>query len=324
MPYWYAAAMLVSAAVTQYGESEKAGNESGATKKASDASSRATIDLLGKAGSGNFMGKFGLSDIFGKIPKAALYEEVDPNDITEQSIADLMGKGLPAAVASATIQNRFMEQDVRQNSLNRINALMPEYGASMSQAAKNNQSLINGELPFEDVLGIVSDRSSLAASLGTPGGSLNATLKDLGMSRMQAQQTGQQGFQNLLGTLATSVSPLPNLISPLQMLDYTAINAPTRLSSQIEQNQYVQQSMQNMFNLAAMPHPAASAIFQGMLYDKRHAASLLGGQSFSNPYAGASAALAQGATAYYQQSQANQRAAAQNGGGTTSAAGATS
>ena len=120
---------------------------------------------------------------------------------------------------------------------------------------------------------IVSDRSSLAASLGTPGGSFPATLKDLGISRLQAQQTGFSMFTAFANTLQTSISPTPNFARGDELLPFTSLTAGQRVQGELQ----AQQQAQEAEFIRSLENPAAAELFNQDFLAQQTAASIRAG-----------------------------------------------
>lgn len=201
---------------------------------------------------GEYLGQFGADDVFGSRPEAALYE---PVDVDTQVLSSALGNqnGVPAIGDLISGTNALN----RSEDLARISAFLPEFTNTLGAYEGATSDLINGRLPFEDVLGIVSNQAELGASLGTPGTRTNATLKDLGVSRLQATQQGGNMFQGLLGSLASSVNPLGSQF--LAQGNY--LTPQNYLSTALAQAGLQQQSQQSANFLAASPNPGAANLF---------------------------------------------------------------
>lgn len=235
---------------------------------ASDARNQALSDakgqlntLTGQATGGTFLGNYGTSDIFGSVPDAALYNPVSDIDWTKSQRDTINGNlvnfGAASKLAGAT--NSFnLDQ-----SLNRINTLVPNYQTNLNSMGNVTRDLLLGKLPYSDTMDITGNRSSLSASMGVPGGATNATLKDLGLSQLSAEQSGANMFQQML-TGAQQVMPTSAMTSPSSMFLDPTTRAQLDLSQRgqnIEQAQLEQQSSQSANNLAASADPAAASLF---------------------------------------------------------------
>jgi len=204
---------------------------------------------------GDFLGEFGLDDIFGRKAEGINPPEVDES--LTKNISQIRNQGLPAALEfTSDINQQFSDETVTLN-LERINRLNPQFGTQTDLIQDNTTAALRGELPFDDVLGIVSDRSSLAASLGTPGGSFNATLKDLGIARLTQQQAGFGMFQQFAQTLQSSISPTPRFARGDEILPFTSLSAGQRVEGELATTEARQRA--ELIN--ALADPAAAALF---------------------------------------------------------------
>jgi hypothetical protein len=217
--------------------------------------------LSSSALNGNFLGQFGASDIFGSVPQAALYQPVPPVDFAQTQL-DTINQNLNALPGAENLAAQTNTFNLGQAQA-RAGALVPNYQTNLDQMGKVTQDLLLGKLPYSDVLDVTSNRSGLAASLGTPGGSQNATLKDLGLSQLSAETQGANMFETMLQG-AQQVMPTSMLQNPNTMFYDPSTQEQLSLNQNaqnIEQAQLVQQSQQSANNLAAAPNPAAASLF---------------------------------------------------------------
>lgn len=216
---------------------------------------------------GEYLGSYGLEDVFGSRPEAALYE---PVNLDSSLISSIMGNAAAGGDISKLVSGTNAIN--RAEDIGRISAFLPEFTNTLGSYEGATQALINGQLPFEDVLGITSNQAELGASLGTPGTRTNATLKDLGISRLQATQQGGQMWQSLLGSLATSVNPIGN-----QFLGQSNYLTPqNRLSADLSQAGLDQASRQSAAFLAASPNPGAQNLWLSELQQQQAIAGVQG------------------------------------------------
>lgn len=272
-----------------------------------NASEKARKASVGQALGGNFLGRYGTDDIFGTKPRG-----IDPISVDEalsRNVNQIRGQGLPAALEFTGEINQQLSDETLSLNLERMRSLVPNYDTISGQIGNVTEDLLFGRLPFDDVLDIVSDRQSLSASLGTPGGQTNATLKDLGMSRLGAMQTGFGMFQGFANTLASSVSPIPQFMSGGQMLPFTSLEANQRVMGELETTK----ALQNAEIIRSMPDPAASELFQQEFLAGQNAAQMRAGTAIPNFGAGVgTSAIGTGITAgtnYYAQELARQNQA---------------
>lgn len=233
----------------------------------------------GEAVNGTYLGQYGLGDIYGTKADAVEY---NPVSFDSSLMSSVLGN---SAASGATSDLTSRTNAINVNDANsRINTLLPGYGGDLSSYQGATKSLLDGQLPFSDVLDIVSNRGELNNALGTPGAGTNATLKDLGISRLQATQQGGSMFQSILGSLNQNVSPTGNLFTAQS--NYLTPGA--RLSGDLEQAQLQQQSGQSAAFLAASADPAAAGSFNNDLAVNSAAAGMnAGAAAATNTNAGA-------------------------------------
>jgi hypothetical protein len=224
--------------------------EKGRTKALEDAY-RSLGMLNESAMSGSFMGQYGMEEIFGSVPEWEPYNMVDLNQSQLDTIAGNLA-AFPSASQLSTATNDFQINE----DLKRIRRLIPEYDKNINRMGDVTRDLLLGRLPYGDVLDITANRSELAGSLGTPGGASKATLRDLGLSQLQATQQGASLFQQMMG-VAEAVNPQSTRLRPQQMY----FQPQERAQLDIQQAMLDQQSRQSGAFLEAMPDPAAAALF---------------------------------------------------------------
>jgi hypothetical protein len=242
---------------------------------------RKTRDLLLK---GEYLGQFGLEDVFGSRPEAALYE---PIDVETQVLDNALGNANAADEVASLVSGTNAIN--RGADLERISALLPEFRDTLSSYEGATRDLIEGRLPFEDVLGIVSNQAELGNALGTPGTRTNATLKDLGIARMDATKQGGQLWQSLLGSLATSVNP----ISSQFLAQGSYLTPQNYLSTALAQAGLSQQSQQSANFLAASPDPGVANLFNTEFGIQQRLAGVQG-QAAGSPSTGSQVGMGAG------------------------------
>lgn len=183
-------------------------------------------------------------------PEAFLYH---PVDIT-QSQLDTISGNLQAFPSALELTNK-VNPEIWKNDLSRIRTLMPGYDDSRDIFLGATKRLLSGQLPFQDVEDIVSNRSGISSMLGTPGGGRNATLRDLGVSRLSAIDKGGSMFQQFI-QMAQAISPVESQMRPQQMF----FTPQERLQADILQRSLEQQGNASAAMAEAMPDPGANAI----------------------------------------------------------------
>lgn len=246
---WVAVAVgaaSITGSVISAAGSAKAAKSAAANQQKAFGKAQSYLDSLAAGKMGN------LEDIFGSEldPEAFLYH---PVDIT-QSQLDTISGNLQAFPRAVELTNR-VNPSIWKNDLSRIRELMPGFDNSRDMYLGNTKRLLAGELPFQDVEDIVSNRSSMSAMLGSPGGSRNATLRDLGLSRMDAMNQGGSMFQQFI-QMAQAISPVESQMRPQQMM----FTPQERLQADILQRSLEQQGNASAAMAEAMPDPAQNAL----------------------------------------------------------------
>jgi len=253
--------------------------------------------------------------IFGSVPEAAMFETkpyvpINYGQVQLNTVNDNL-TALPK-INDLTAQ---LNQSLRADSGLRIEQFAPGFQANLKTLTNAAGSLVNGQLPYSDVMDIVANRGELAGSLGTPGTATNATLKDLGLSRLSAMQSGAD-MMTRIGNLVEQIDPISQrsravdwTLNPSQTVPLAQADAQFGASYDQMERSLVQQSEQNANNLAAMADPAAAGMFGAQM-------QLAGGA----PYGGGGAniggqvlnGLGSALNAYRSISAGNQQSAAAN------------
>lgn len=210
-----------------------------ATIVAAGASAYSAYSQSKKAGSVQAGGK----------PKAAEYQPVDFGEQQLQTVYDNYNN-MGAIRGLNDLTNRV----ISNQAMNRAQKFIPGFKQMLQQEGANSGALLRGELPYDDVLGIASHANGLAGALGVPGTGTPATLKDLGVSRLGAMQSGQGMLQSMVNQ-AETVSPAGRYSRPQDYMVYPNQTIPW----QIDQRQLEQQSLQNKYNLDAGVSPTQLA-----------------------------------------------------------------
>ena len=159
-----------------------------------------------------------------------------------------------------------------QNDFSRINSFSPSILQTLQSLAGNASMLSSGQLPQDAISQLISSRQSQSGTFGIPGGSSPATLKDLGLSSLDAMNQGASLFQQVLQG-ADAISPLNRQISAAQY----QFDPNTGLQTDLAQAQLQQQSQQNIYNLNAAPDPALALQTQLRLQMANNTASTRSG-----------------------------------------------
>jgi len=253
--------------------------------------------------------------IFGSVPEAALfktkpYVPINYGQVQATTINDNI-----TALPKIDELTSALNASLRADSGLRIENFAPGFQANLKTLTNAAGSLVNGRLPYSDVMDIVANRGELAGSLGTPGTATNATLKDLGLSRLSAMQSGSD-MMTRIGNLVEQIDPISQrsravdwTLNPSQTVPLAQADAQFGATYDQMERILSQQSEQNANNLAAMADPAAAGMFAANM-------QLAGGA----PYGGGGAniggqvlnGLGSALNAYRSISAGNQQSAAAN------------
>ena len=206
-------------------------------------------------------------DVAGRKVQPAQYDPISIRESQQTAIgsnssnlADILG--LVGQTNQATIQN----------DLQRVNQLFPDFQQTLGNLSSSAASLSAGQLPFDRIQDIVSGRQTSAGNLGIPGGAGPASLRDLGLSSLDATNQGQSLFQSILQAADQFVSPVSRQTAAPQF--FVSPQESTNLD--LQQAQLGQQSEQNFNNLKAQPDPGQNLLLQLML---QQATSVAGARS---------------------------------------------
>lgn len=186
---------------------------------------------------------------FGEKPDVAEYVPVNFN---AEQLAGVGGNraALPEIQQLMGRTNATIDAD----ALSRIRKMMPGYNEMLRLEGDATTDLLGGRLPYEDVLDIVANRGELTGAMGVPGTGGNATLRDLGLSRLDAIKSGQGMMQNMV-QMAETINPVGRRMRPQDMF----LSPLDRIRASMEQNQLIQQSTQNKYNIDAGLSPTDQA-----------------------------------------------------------------
>lgn len=254
----------IAVAVIGAGSSIYSANQN---KKAAEQKTGDVSNLIGSLTDGGSWNGYNAADVFGnRVAPAefqnAPYAPIDYGAVQGKTIADNRSN-LPNILGlTADINNAL-----RADSTFRIEQFAPGFGDNLRTMTNSAKALLGGRLPYSDVMDIVSNRQQLGNTLGTAGTFTNATLKDLGLSQLQAQQTGAE-MMSRITNLVESVDPIGQrsrpqdwTLSPQQTVPLK--QADTQFGASYDQMERIlkQQSEQNANVLNAAPDPAGRGLF---------------------------------------------------------------
>lgn len=203
----------------------------------------------------------------GSKVRAAEYNNVDT--------AESQRSGVEGNIGNLDVINQLVGQTNRatlENDRTRADFFAPGTSDTLSQLSRAALGLSSGQLPDDVVQDIISDRSSRAAALGTPGGSGAATLRDLGLNSLDAISRGSDLMRANLAA-AESISPISRQIAAPQFF----ISPQEKLNTDLQQAQLDQNSRQNKYNLDAAPDPGKNLMAQLKIQGANQSAAIRAG-----------------------------------------------
>lgn len=241
---------LAGSAIASSGAS-RAQRSAAAQRDAAYGRARGLISGLSGRGAGF------LRDAFGDRlnPEAFLYEKVD---LTQSQLDTIAGniKAFPSALELTNMVN----PSIWINDIGRIRTMMPQFDRARDSYIGTTRRLQEGKLPFDDVMDIYSRSAERAGGSGAPGGHRNATLRDLGLSRLDAMNQGNSMFAQFMN-IAQSISPVEHQMRPQQMF----FTPQERAQLDIEQAALEQQGRASAEMARAMPDPATNALVNAQM-----------------------------------------------------------
>lgn len=190
---------------------------------------------------GTFAGSFNGTDVFGG--------NVDPSIFSPASIIQGQRDGIAGNLVNLDVirdltngQNAIIDQDF----FNRASRFIPKFESTLSNIGDAANSLSQGQLPFSDALDVVADRNNFAGSIGTPGNAGNTTLRDLGLSQLDAITTGNSLLASMTQT-ASQISPVSARLNPNSLLFDAGVGLDARI---------------NAAEASVAPNPTAQGLFE--------------------------------------------------------------
>jgi hypothetical protein len=158
-------------------------------------------------------------------------------------------RNLPANLTLMRDTNKAITEDAQT----RINTLYPQFQGQFNQQSMNTSNLLRGQIPFEDQQAMTARRSE-ATSLGGGGNSQQQTLADLGISRLEAMQSGAANLTNNIN-LWNSIDPISRRVNPQSLF----VDVGQAINSAVQENQFgatfAASERDAAINYAAMPDP---------------------------------------------------------------------
>lgn len=166
-----------------------------------------------------------------------------------------------------------------------LNQALPGYQQMVNTSATNTQSLLQGQIP-QDVQDLISRNTAQTAMSGGfagTGAAKSLTARDLGLTSLQLQQTGQSQMTSLIGTARNYLMPQPVNPSSLLPLSDLIGGAEWSKSATFQANEAAYTAFANA--LAAQYGQPQQSIMGGMGAD---ISSLIGALGKKNPDTGQS------------------------------------
>lgn len=210
---------------------------------------------------------YSAADIFGSKTQPALFENGQYNPIDYTGVQGDTIRGNTTNLPDIVGLTSGINQALRDDSALRIEQFAPGFGGNLRTMTDAAKSLLGGRLPYSDVLDIVSGRQEFGNTIGTAGTFTNATLKDLGISQLQAVQTGSE-MMSRITNLVESIDPVGQRSRPQDWTLSPSQTVPLRqqdnqFAASFDQMERIlaQQSEQNANVLNSAPDPAARGTF---------------------------------------------------------------
>lgn len=188
-----------------------------------------------------------VADAFGSVPDPALYDPVDSRETIYAAINENL-ENVPAAERHIQAVNRMNEN----NDIVRITAFAPEFLHLAHKNSSTIRDLLNGKLPIDEIVNILTDEAEQAALTGRIGNTARRTHRSLGITRLRMQDYARKMLDAHV-TTAQRVSPVQRQQAMQDMLG----TPQNRVALALTQAQLIQQSLQNANNAAAAGDPTA-------------------------------------------------------------------
>ncbi len=158
-------------------------------------------------------------------------------------------RNLPANLALTGDTNK----GITAQSVDRMQTLYPEFGAAFNQQSQNTMALLRGEIPQEDE-DMLTARRTEAQSLGGGGAGRQQVAADLGLSRMDAMESGARNLSNnanlmnLIDPIARHLTPQSNFVDVGQAISTASAENQFRAT-------FMASERDAELNYAMMPDP---------------------------------------------------------------------
>lgn len=194
-----------------------------------------------------------LEQAYPDVPVAAEYVPIDSCCIQRATVECNL-----EAITRTDDYSRKVNRDHEQNDIVRAIVFDPRFLVNVDMASMQISDLLRGSLPTGDVVEILTDNAELAALQGRTGNTRRTTARDLGISRLRAQQLGRSEHRAHMAYMAGTVSPLSRQLDIRDLMQTPA----QRIALALTQAQLIQNSLQNFNNQAAQKPPFRLARIQ--------------------------------------------------------------
>jgi hypothetical protein len=130
----------------------------------------------------------------------------------------------------------------------------------MHKVDRQIKDLLDGKLPIDSAINVLTDRAEQDMLNGRVGNSVKTSARDLGIARLAMQERGL-GMLQAQADLVQRVSPHERRLTLQDMM----VKPEFRLGYALTQHQLIQNSLQNKYNLDAAGNPSAFANIQTKL-----------------------------------------------------------
>jgi len=178
-------------------------------------------------------------------PQAAEYVPVDCCEVFRDTIACNIQNCDLAEELADLVNSKHLEKDIE-----RMMFIDNKYQEKADLISCQVADLLNGKLPTSDQVESAEDSCGRAMYAGSLGGACRTRRQDLGISELRANR---EGFERELAFRQSN-----DRISPIERqfdLRSTHKNPAQAMQWALLQAELIQQSLQNVYNLAAVPDP---------------------------------------------------------------------
>ncbi len=189
------------------------------------------------------------------IPVPARLIPPDPQEVQFNQMVDNL-KNMPRSAEYMSAANHWH----RINYAARAEFLSPGFANSFYRHMRQVESLLDGQMPIDEAVGVTSDVAENAAMNGRIGNTCRTTSAAMGIRRIQMQALGREELARRV-TMMQGVSPVETEVT----VDSLMLKPERRLTYALELAQLLQNDLQNANNAAAQKPPHLMAELQTRL-----------------------------------------------------------